>query len=61
MKLEIDSKKKTRKFTNMCRLNNATEQLMGQRRNQKRNENGSTTSLNLRNTAKAFLEGRPQQ
>ena len=36
MKLEIDYKKKTGKFTNMWRLNNATEQQMGQRRNQKR-------------------------
>ena len=65
MTLEINYKKKTVKFTNMWRLNNATEQSVGQKRNQKRdfkkyleiNENGSTTSPNVRSTAKAVLRG----
>ena len=37
MKLEIGYKKKTGKFTNIEIKSHATEQPMGQRRNQKRN------------------------
>lgn len=50
MKLEISSRKKARKFTNMYKLNNLSLNQMGQRRNQKgnfkkyveTNENGNT-------------------
>ena len=38
MKLEINYKKKTGKFTNRWRLKHATEQPMSKRRNQKSNK-----------------------
>lgn len=38
MKLEVNNKRKAGEFTNICKLNRTSEQLVGQRKNQKGNQ-----------------------
>ena len=58
MKLEINHKKKTEKYTKIWKLNNNNEIKEEVKRHLERNKNENTTVKNLWDTVKAILRGK---